>query len=102
VAKLDHARIANGIILNWKFSPTAVSGDTGRDNLIGLMDTYFSNQGMQSQFSIIGRDTMIAAQKDPEKYKDLVVRIAGYSAYFTELSAELQRDLIGRTELSFD
>ncbi len=102
VAKLDHARIGNGIILNWKFSPTAVSGETGRDSLIGLMDTYFEQNGMQSQFSIVGRDMMLSAQKNPEKYKDLVVRIAGYSAYFVELSPELQNDLIGRTELSFD
>jgi len=102
VAKLDHSRIANGIILNWKFAPTAVSGDTGRECLISLMDTYFENDGMQSQFSVIGKETMVAAQKDPAKYRDLVVRIAGYSAYFTELSEELQNDLIGRTELSFD
>jgi pyruvate formate-lyase/glycerol dehydratase family glycyl radical enzyme len=102
VAKLDHARIGNGIILNWKFSPSAVSGESGRDNLIGLMDTYFHNNGMQSQFSIVSRDMMLAAQKQPDKYKDLVVRIAGYSAYFVELSSELQNDLIGRTELSFD
>jgi formate C-acetyltransferase len=102
VAKLDHARIGNGIILNWKFSPAAVSGETGRDNLIGFMDAYFEDQGMQSQFSIVSRDTMLAAQKNPGKYNDLVVRIAGYSAYFVELSPELQNDLIERTELSFD
>ena len=102
VAKLDHARIANGIILNWKFSPSAVSGVTGRDNLMALMDVYFRNQGMQSQFSIVGRETMLAAQKHPEQYQDLLVRIAGYSAYFVELSKELQDDLISRTELSFD
>ena len=102
VAKLDHARIGNGIILNWKFAPTAVSGESGRDSLIALMDTYFEDNGMQSQFSIVGRETMLAAQKTPEKYKDLVVRVAGYSAYFVELSAELQNDLMGRTELSFD
>ncbi|MBQ8975419.1 MAG: formate C-acetyltransferase/glycerol dehydratase family glycyl radical enzyme, partial [Oscillospiraceae bacterium] len=102
VAKLDHPRIGNGIILNWKFSPSAVSGETGRDSLIALMDTYFEHMGMQSQFSIVGRDMMLAAQKEPEKYKDLLVRIAGYSAYFVELSTELQNDLIGRTELSFD
>lgn len=102
VAKLDHARIGNGVILNWKFAPTAVSGESGSDSLIALMDTYFEDNGMQSQFSIIGRETMLAAQKTPEKYKDLVVRIAGYSAYFVELSPELQNDLIGRTELSFD
>lgn len=101
-AKMDHSRIGNGIILNWKFSPSAVSGQTGLENLIGLMDTYFEHDGMQSQFSIVGRDMMLAAQKEPDKYKDLLVRIAGYSAYFVELSTELQNDLIGRTELSFD
>jgi len=102
VAKLDHARIANGIILNWKFAPGTISGDTGRDNLIGLMDGYFEKQGMQSQFSVVGKETMVCAQERPEDYKDLLVRIAGYSAYFVELSRELQDDLIGRTELSFD
>ena len=101
VAKLDHARIGNGIILNWKFSPGAVAGDIGRENLMNLMDVYFDDGGMQSQFSIVGRETMICAQKKPEDYQDLLVRIAGYSAYFVELSRELQDDLIGRTELSF-
>lgn len=101
VAKLDHARIGNGIILNWKFSPGSVSGDTGRENLMHLMDVYFDEGGMQSQFSIVGRETMICAQKKPEDYQDLLVRIAGYSAYFVDLSKELQDDLIGRTELSF-
>jgi formate C-acetyltransferase len=102
VSKLDHSRIANGIILNWKFSPTAVSGVTGRENLISLMDAYFEDGGMQSQFSVIGRETRLAAKAEPEKYRDLVVRIAGYSAYFTELSEALQNDLLGRSELSFD
>lgn len=102
VAKLDHSRFGNGMILNWKFSPSAVSGDVGRENLMSLMDVYFENNGMESQFSIIGRDTMIDAQKHPEQYQDLLVRIAGYSAYFVSLSKEVQDDLIGRTELSFD
>jgi formate C-acetyltransferase len=100
VAKLDHARIGNGIILNWKFAPVTVSGISGRDGLISLMDGYFERGGMQSQFSVVGREMMLAAQKAPDKYKDLVVRIAGYSAYFVELSSELQADLIGRTELA--
>jgi len=102
VTKYDHSRIANGVILNWKFSPGAVSGEVGRDCLITLMDDYFERQGMQSQFSIIGRDTMLAAQERPKDYQNLLVRIAGYSAYFVELSRELQNDLISRTELSFD
>lgn len=77
MAKIDQSRIANGVILNWKFSPVAVSSDVGRDNLIGLMDVFFEKQGMQSQFAIVGRDTMVCAQKKPENYKDLLVRIAG-------------------------
>ena len=101
-AKLDHSRFANGMILNWKFSPSAVSGDVGRENLISLMDVYFDYNGMESQFAIIGRDTLIDAQNHPEQYRDLLVRIAGYSAFFVALSKELQDDLIGRTELSFD
>jgi pyruvate formate-lyase/glycerol dehydratase family glycyl radical enzyme len=102
IAKLDQARMGNGVILNWKFSPGAVSGLTGRDNLINLIDVYFQNGGMQSQFNVIGKETLLAAQQHPEQYKDLMVRVAGYSAFFTELSPELQSDLIGRTELSFD
>ena len=102
VSKLDHPRIGNGIILNWKFSPGAVSGEVGRECLMALMDEYFARDGMQSQFSIVGRETMLAAQKKPQDYQDLLVRIAGYSAYFVELSPELQSDLISRTELSFD
>jgi formate C-acetyltransferase len=101
VAKLDHARIGNGIILNWKFSPGTVAGEAGRDKLIDLMDIYFRNGGMQSQFSIIGKDIMLDAQKRPEKYQGLLVRVAGYSAYYVELSKDIQNDLIGRTELRF-
>lgn len=100
--KLDHVRFGNGMILNWKFSPGAVSGDSGRDNLISLMDVYFENDGMESQFAVVGSETLKDAQKNPEKYRDLLVRIAGYSAYFVNLSKEMQDDLIGRTELSFD
>jgi formate C-acetyltransferase len=100
--KYDHSRIANGVILNWKFSPGTVSGETGRDNLISFMDAYFERKGMQSQFNIIGKETLREAQENPAAYKDLLVRVAGYSAYFTELNRELQNDLIARTELSFD
>jgi formate C-acetyltransferase len=102
VTKYDHSRIANGVILNWKFSPGAVSGMTGRDNLISFMDAYFERKGMQSQFNIIGKEILQEAQANPAEYKDLLVRVAGYSAYFTELNKELQNDLIARTELYFD
>lgn len=99
--KIDHVRFANGMILNWKFTPGAVAGEIGRNNLISLMDTYFANNGMESQFAIVGKETLVDAQKHPENYQDLLVRIAGYSAYFVTLSKEMQDDLIGRTELSF-
>jgi formate C-acetyltransferase len=102
ISKLDQARIGNGVILNWKFSPSALAGKTGRDNIIDLIDVYFQQGGMQSQFNVIGKETLMAAQQNPRQYKDLMVRVAGYSAFFTELSPELQSDLIGRTELSFD
>ena len=102
VTKLDHARATNGTLLNWKFSPSALAGEVGRDNFIALMDEYVHRKGMHSQFSVTSQETLIAAQKDPDNYRDLLVRVAGYSAYFVELNKDLQDDIIGRTELSFD
>lgn len=102
VTKMDHSRATNGTLLNWKFSPECVSGEVGRDNLIHLIDTYFGRKGMHSQFIIMSTDTMKEALVHPEKYKDMLVRVAGYSAYFVELSKPLQLDLIARTELSFE
>jgi formate C-acetyltransferase len=102
VSKLDHIRAGNGTLLNWKFSPSAVAGDTGRDNFISLIETYFDRKGMHSQFNIISKQTLQDAMLHPEEYKDLLIRVAGYSAYFVELSKPLQYDIMGRTELSFD
>ncbi len=102
VTKLDHARATNGTLLNWKFSPGTLTGETGRDNLIALIDEYIHRKGMHSQFTVANQETLIAAQKDPDSYRDLLVRVAGYSAYFVELDKSLQDDIIGRTELSFD
>jgi pyruvate formate-lyase/glycerol dehydratase family glycyl radical enzyme len=102
VAKIDHVRAGNGTLLNMKFSPSAVSGETGRDNFISLIDSYFDRKGMHCQFNIISRETLEDAMKHPENYRDLVVRVAGYSAVFVELSKPLQYDIMGRTGLSFD
>ena len=102
VAKIDQSEITNGVILNWKFSPNTVSGEAGRDNLINLIDVYFDLGGKQSQFNVITKETMLEAQKKPRDYRDLLVRVAGYSTYFTEMSPVLQDDLINRTELSLD
>jgi len=102
VTRLDHARATNGTLLNWKFSPSALAGETGRDNLIALMEEFIHRKGVESQFTIASRETLCAAQQHPENYRDLLVRIAGYSAYFVELNRDLQNDIIGRSELSFD
>lgn len=102
VTKCDHSRATNGTLLNWRFSPECLSGEEGRNNFISLIETYFGKKGMHSQFNIISTETMKDALVHPEKYKDMLVRVAGYSAYFVELSKPLQYDLIARTELSFE
>ncbi len=102
VTKLDHARATNGTLLNWKFTPTALAGKSGRDSFIALMDEYIQRKGMHSQFSVVSQETLLDAQQNPDEYRDLLVRVAGYSAYFVELNKALQDDIIGRTSLSFD
>ncbi len=103
VTKLNHARAGNGTLLNWKFTPAALTGETGEQNFIDLMQTFFQRKGLHSQFNVVSRETLLDAQANPLKYgRGLYVRVAGYSAPFTELSRSLQDDIIGRTELSFD
>ena len=101
VTKIDHSKAGNGTLLNWKFSPSALDGDAGRNHLITLLETYVQKKGMHSQFTVASKETLQEAQAKPQEYTDLLVRVAGYSAYFVELSRELQNDIIGRTELSF-
>jgi formate C-acetyltransferase len=98
---MNHGLAGNGTLLNWKFSPSALEGDAGRDNFIALMDTYIKRKGMHSQFNVVARETLLKAQANPDEYRNLLVRVAGYSAYFVELGKNLQDDIIGRTELSF-
>lgn len=95
-AKLDHIRAGNGTLMNVRFTPGCVSGETGRDNFINFIDTYFQRKGQHCQFNIVNTETLKDAQKHPENYQGLLVRVAGYSAYFVKLSKELQDDLIGR------
>lgn len=102
VAKLDHERAGNGTLLNWKFNPSAVQGEIGLENLISLLDMIIEKKLMHSQFNVITREQLLAAQENPEKYKHLLIRVAGYSAYFVDLGKNLQQDIIERTELSFD
>ena len=97
-AKLKQSHDYNGTLLNMKFHPKSVEGQEGIDKLIRLVQTYFDEGGMHIQYNVVGSDTLRDAQKHPEKYRDLVIRIAGFSAYFVELYKELQDDLISRTD----
>ncbi|WP_243310042.1 (2S)-3-sulfopropanediol dehydratase [Fundidesulfovibrio agrisoli] len=84
-------------MLNIKFTPKCLAGDDGTRKLISFIRTFCDLKLWHVQFNVINRETLIAAQKDPEKYRNLIVRIAGYSAYFVDLSPDLQNDLIART-----
>ena len=102
VTKVDHSKATNGTLLNLKFPPECVSGIEGRDNLVNFITAYFDKKAMHCQFNIMSSAMMRDAMAHPEKHKDMLVRVAGYSAYFVELSVPLQMDLIRRTELSFN
>ncbi|MDR0649176.1 MAG: glycyl radical protein, partial [Synergistaceae bacterium] len=100
VAKLDHHVASNGTLYNQKFLPSSLAGDAGIQNFAALVRAYFDRKGMHVQFNVIDRETMLEAQRDPDHHKDLVVRVAGYSAQFTVLAKEVQDDIISRTEQS--
>ena len=97
VAKIDHLIASNGTLYNQKFHPSALANAKGIDDFITYLRTYFSRKGMHVQFNVVSRETLIDAQKNPDKYRSLVVRVAGYSALFTTLSRSLQDDIISRT-----
>lgn len=101
VSKLDHFIASNGTLFNQKFHPSALAGQKGLENFVALVRSYFDQKGSHMQFNVVSRDTLIDAQKNPDKYKGLVVRVAGYSALFTTLSRSLQDDIIARTEQGF-
>jgi len=96
-AKMDHAR-TGGTLLNQKFTPKLVEGESGLDNMAHLVRSYFKLDGHHIQFNVVTADTLRAAQACPEKYRDLIVRVAGYSDYFCDLTEALQNEIIARTE----
>ena len=99
-AKMDHMS-TGGTLLNQKFTPSAIAGDTGLENLASLIRTYFAMDGHHIQFNVFDKETLLEAQKHPDEYKDLIVRVAGYSDYFRNLDRELQDEIINRTAQSF-
>ena len=100
-AKMDHLQ-TGGTLLNQKFTPSVVAGEEGLNQMANLVRTYFNMDGHHIQFNVIDKETLIQAQKHPEDYKDLIVRVAGYSDHFRNLSKALQDEIIERTEQSIN
>ena len=98
VAKVDYALAPGGNVVNLKLHPTAVAGERGLRALAALIRTCFDLGGVQLQFNTIARETLMAAMEHPEQYSDLVVRVSGFSAYFTRLERAVQEDVLARTE----
>jgi formate C-acetyltransferase len=94
---MDHARTC-GTLLNMKVSSAVIEGDEGIAKLANLVRTYFRLGGHHIQFNVVSARTMREAQARPDAYRDLIVRVAGYSDYFCDLSRELQDEIIARTE----
>jgi len=96
-AKIDHLK-TGGTLLNQKFTPQLFEGERGIESLVQLIRSYFRMDGHHIQFNVVNADTLRDAQKFPEKYQDLIVRVAGYSDYFNDLGQDLQDEIIRRTE----
>ena len=99
-SKMDHLA-TGGTLLNQKFTPDVVAGEEGLNHMADLIRSYFAMDGHHIQFNVVDRQTLINAQKHPEDYKDLIVRVAGYSDFFRNLDKPLQDEIINRTEQSF-
>ena len=96
-SKMDHLK-TGGTLLNQKFTPSLIEGEKGLDSLTSLIRAYFALDGHHIQFNVVRAETLRAAQKNPEEYQNLIVRVAGYSDYFNNLSRDLQDEIINRTE----
>lgn len=99
-SKMDHLK-TGGTLLNQRFAPAVVQGEEGLENMSNLVRAYFNMDGHHIQFNVFDKNVLLAAQKNPDEYKDLIVRVAGYSDHFNNLSRALQDEIIGRTEQSF-
>ena len=98
---MDHLK-TGGTLLNQKFTPDVLEGEEGIDNLANYVRAYFNMDGHHVQFNVVNRELLLEAQKNPEEYKDLIVRVAGYSDHFRNLDKPLQDEIIERTEQNFN
>jgi pyruvate-formate lyase len=97
-ARLNHTLVSNGSALNQKLNPAFLRGGKGAETLAGLLNGYFRLGGMQLQWNLVDREMLLAAQRRPEDYRDLIVRVSGYSAHFTDLERVVQDEIVGRME----
>ena len=95
--KMPHACLDGGTLLNLKFTPASVEGEAGRIRLSAFLKSFLDLDVFHVQFNVVGHEVLRCAQAHPEEYKSLLVRVAGYSAYFVELSREVQDDILSRT-----
>ncbi|MCP4566852.1 MAG: formate C-acetyltransferase/glycerol dehydratase family glycyl radical enzyme, partial [FCB group bacterium] len=100
-SKIDHIR-TGGTLLNQKFIPSVMADEDGLTKVAHLVRSYFKMDGHHIQFNVVTADTLRKAQKNPENYRDLIVRVAGYSDYFVDLTEELQEEIIRRSEQGVD
>jgi formate C-acetyltransferase len=99
ISKLPTEKIMGGVLLNQKLSPAIIRKPEDKQKLIAVIRTFFEDlKGWHVQYNIVSRETLLAAKRNPEQYRDLIVRVAGYSAFFTTLSPDTQDDIIARTE----
>ena len=98
---LNYSKCAGGAVLDMKFHPSSLSTEEGRDKFIALIQTYFDLGGMQTQINVLDNKVLLDAQKHPENYRDLMVRIWGFSAYFVAIDKHWQDHIIARSTLAF-
>ncbi|MFC1960384.1 pyruvate formate lyase family protein [Chloroflexota bacterium] len=101
ITKIDHTRAGNGLVLDLKFHPDFFKSSKHRQAFRQLVESYFALGGLEIQFNVVSRETLINAQKNPEQYRNLVVRVSGFSAYFISLDKTLQDEIIARTEYAY-
>ena len=95
----DHTPFLGGIVVNLKFAPDQMSGEN-ENNVMALVRAFIERRGMEVQINCISNETLLDAQKNPENYNDLLVRVSGFSAYFTHLPKDIQQEVIDRNEHS--
>jgi formate C-acetyltransferase len=98
LAKADHRLVPGGAAINLRLSPSCLQGVDGLEKLASLLKTYMAMGGEQLQVNVVDTDTLRHALESPEKYRDLVVRVAGFTAYFVTLTPSIQQDIIARVE----